>query len=56
MISITKGNHVDGIPIKAYTEASAISQLKKLALDRYKKTNNLHLTKSGIPVYYEKTN
>ena len=33
-----------------------LSQLKKLALNRYKKTNNLHLTKSGISVYYEKTN
>jgi hypothetical protein len=54
VMSISKGTIKDGIPIKAYTTTSAISQLKKIALDRYKKANNLHTSKSGIPVYYER--
>jgi len=55
VLSLSKGTIKDGIPIKAHTILSAISQLKKIALDRYKKANNLHITKSGISIYYEKT-
>ena len=54
-IYIIKGSIKDGIHIKAYTITSAISQLKKLALDKYRKANNLTINKSGIPIYYGKT-
>jgi hypothetical protein len=54
VLSISKGTIKDGIPIKAYTITSAISQLKKIALDRYKKANNIHISKSGILIYYER--
>jgi hypothetical protein len=54
VISIKKGTIKDGIPIKAYTITSAVTQLKKIALDNYKMTSATHVSKSGIPIYYER--
>jgi len=54
VISIKKGTVKDGIPIKAHTITSATAQLKKVALDNYKMTSVIHVSKSGIPIYYER--
>lgn len=51
-----ESNNELACPLKASSRSSALAQLKKIALVEYKKVNNLHVSHSNIPVYYETTN